>query len=118
MTPYKLLLKGGKKKLEEYIERAREDGLEIVLFTDQKVEIETKITVSTDEYPAALLNLPDRLKKTALTIYDLKYATAQEVADQTKRSRATESICLKQLVTMDMLKKETRGRKLYFYVEK
>jgi predicted transcriptional regulator len=48
----------------------------------------------------------------------LDHATAEEVADQTKRARAVESGYLNQLVLMGYVKKERRGRKAYFYVEK
>lgn len=65
-----------------------------------------------------LLSLPDHLRKTAVTISRLDNATAEEVAEQTKRARAVESGYLNQLVLMGYLKKERRGRKAYFYVEK
>ena len=45
-------------------------------------------------------------------------ATADEVAEQTKRARAVESAYLNQLVLMGYLKKERVGRKAYFYVER
>lgn len=65
-----------------------------------------------------LLSLPDHLRKTAITISRLGDATAEAVAEQTKRARAVESGYLNQLVLMGYLKKERRGRKAYFYVEK
>ena len=65
-----------------------------------------------------LLSLPDHLRKTAVTLCKLGQATADEVAEQTKRARAVESGYLNQLVLMGYLKKERRGRKAYFYVEK
>lgn len=65
-----------------------------------------------------LLSLPDHLRKTAVTICKLGRATAQEVAEQTKRARAVESGYLNQLVLMSYLKKERKGRKAYFFVEK
>ena len=65
-----------------------------------------------------LLSLPDHLRKTAVTICKLGHATAEEVAEQTKRARAVESGYLNQLVLMGYLKKERKGRKAYFYVEK
>ncbi len=65
-----------------------------------------------------LLSLPDHLRKTAITICKLGRATAQEVAEQTKRARAVESGYLNQLVLMSYLKKERKGRKAYFFVEK
>ena len=65
-----------------------------------------------------LLSLPDHLRKTAVTLCKLGEATAEEIAEQTKRARAVESSYLNQLVLMGYLKKERRGRKAYFYVEK
>jgi hypothetical protein len=65
-----------------------------------------------------LLSLPDHLRKTAVTLCKLDQATADEVSDQTKRARAVESGYLNQLVLMGYVKKERRGRKAYFYVEK
>ena len=65
-----------------------------------------------------LLSLPDHLRKTAITLCNLGQATAEEIDEQTKRARAVESGYLNQLVLMGYLKKERRGRKAYFYVEK
>jgi response regulator of citrate/malate metabolism len=65
-----------------------------------------------------LLSLPDHLRKTAVTLCKLGDATADEVANQTKRARAVESGYLNQLVVMGYTKKERRGRKAYFYVDK
>ena len=65
-----------------------------------------------------LLSLPDHLRKTAISLCKLGEATADEVAEQTKRARAVESGYLNQLVLMGYLKKERRGRKTFFYVEK
>lgn len=65
-----------------------------------------------------LLSLPDHLRKTAVTLCKLDQATAEEVAGQTKRARAVESGYLNQLVLMGYVKKERRGRKAYFYVER
>lgn len=65
-----------------------------------------------------LLSLPDHLRKTAISLCKLGEATADEVAEHTKRARAVESGYLNQLVLMGYLKKERRGRKTYFYVEK
>jgi hypothetical protein len=65
-----------------------------------------------------LLSLPDHLRKTAVTLCKLGQATAEEVAQQTKRARAVESGYLNQLMFMGHVKKERKGRKAYFYVEK
>jgi response regulator of citrate/malate metabolism len=76
-----------------------------------------------EELPEALdvmtlLSLPDHLRKTAVTLCKLEEATADEVAQQTKRARAVESGYLNQLVVMGYMKKERRGRKAYFFVNK
>jgi len=65
-----------------------------------------------------LLNMPDHLRKTAMTICRNGRATAEEIADQTSRARAVESAYLNQLVIMGYLKKERKGRKAYFYVDR
>ena len=65
-----------------------------------------------------LLSMPDHLRKTAMTVCRLGRATADEVAEQTKRARAVESAYLNQLVIMGHLKKERNGRKAYFFVDR
>jgi len=65
-----------------------------------------------------LLAMPDHLRKTAMTVCRLGRATAEEVAQQTRRARAVESAYLNQLVIMGHLKKERNGRKAYFYVDR
>ena len=65
-----------------------------------------------------LLNMPDHLRKTAMTICRNGRATAEEISEQTTRARAVESSYLNQLVIMGYLKKERKGRKAYFYVDR
>lgn len=65
-----------------------------------------------------LLSMPDHLRKTAMTVCRLGRATADEIAEQTHRARAVESAYLNQLVIMGHLKKERKGRKAYFFVER
>lgn len=65
-----------------------------------------------------LLSMPDHLRKTAMTVCRLGRATADEIAQQTHRARAVESAYLNQLVIMGYLKKERKGRKAYFYVDR
>lgn len=65
-----------------------------------------------------LLSMPDHLRKTAMTLCRLGRATADEIAEQTHRARAVESAYLNQLVVMNHLKKERKGRKAYFYVDR
>ena len=65
-----------------------------------------------------LLSLPDHLRKTAVTLCKLEEATADEVAEHTKRARAVARVYLNQLVIMGYMRKERRGRKAYFFVDK
>lgn len=65
-----------------------------------------------------LLSMPDHLRKTAMTVCRLGRATADEISEQTKRARAVESAYLNQLVIMGHMKKERKGRKAYFYVDR
>ena len=65
-----------------------------------------------------LLSMPDHLRKTAMAICRCGRATAEEIAGQTSRARAVESAYLNQLVIMGYLKKERKGRKAYFYVDR
>lgn len=65
-----------------------------------------------------LLSMPDHLRKTAMAICRCGRGTAEEIAVQTSRARAVESAYLNQLVIMGYLKKERRGRKAYFYVDR
>ena len=101
---------------------------------NDKVEIMIEIQKSTNNNPnnskaplslpeasldvMTLLSMPDHLRKTAMSICRCSRATAEEIAEQTKRARAVESAYLNQLVIMGYLKKERKGRKAYFFLEK
>jgi hypothetical protein len=65
-----------------------------------------------------LLSMPDHLRKTAMAICRCGRGTAEEIAVQTCRARAVESAYLNQLVIMGYLKKERKGRKAYFYIDR
>jgi len=65
-----------------------------------------------------LLSMPDHLRKTAMAVCRLGRATAEEIAQQTHRARAVESAYVNQLVIMGHMKKERKGRKAYFYVDR
>jgi predicted transcriptional regulator len=104
------------EKIKESLERLNEK-------MDVMIEIQKHGQRASPEIPdvldvMTLLSLPDHLRKTAVSLCKVGEATADEVAEQTKRARAVESGYLNQLVIMGYLKKERRGRKAYFYVEK
>jgi len=95
------------EKLEVIIELQKHDRKEALLpLTDIPLDVMT------------LLSMPDHLRKTAMSVCRSGRATAEEISQQTTRARAVESAYLNQLVLMGYLKKERKGRKAYFYVEK
>ena len=63
-----------------------------------------------------LLSLPDHLRTSASTIFELKEATADDVSEVTKKERAVESNYLNQLVRMGHVEKFRKGRKVYFRI--
>ena len=109
------------EKIEESLEKLN-DKIEIMIEI-QKNE-NTNNLRSPLQLPDAsldvmtLLSMPDHLRKTAMTICRCTRATAEEISDQTKRARAVESAYLNQLVIMGYLKKERKGRKAYFFIDK
>ena len=96
------------EKMEVFIELQKHDRRQDFMIQDLPEALDVM----------TLLSLPDHLRKTALAICKLGNATAEEVAEQTKRARAVESGYLNQLVLMTYLKKERKGRKAYFFVER
>ncbi len=71
---------------------------------------------------AALLGLPDHLRRTAMALHKTGRGTAEDVAGITGNSRSIESAYLNQLVRQGYVKRE-RGKlpgeapkKVYFYV--
>ncbi len=113
------------KKSSLVLEKIREDLEKL----NQKMEIILEIQKAGNQktipsLPDAsldvmtLLSMPDHLRKTAMTICRCGRATAEEIAEQTTRARAVESAYLNQLVIMGYLKKERRGRKAYFYIDR
>jgi hypothetical protein len=95
------------EKMEVMIELQKHDRKDLTPpLTDAPLDVMT------------LLSMPDHLRKTAMTLCRLGRATADEIAQQTQRARAVESAYLNQLVIMGHLKKERKGRKAYFYVER
>ena len=64
-----------------------------------------------------LFDLPIALRKTVMALYKLGEATAEELANETKRLRAVESSSANQLVRMGLLAKRREGREVYFFIE-
>jgi hypothetical protein len=110
------------EKIEETLEKLN-DKVEIMIEI-QKNGSNSNYQKSALSLPDAsldvmtLLSMPDHLRKTAMSICRCSRATAEEISEQTKRARAVESAYLNQLVTMGYLKKERKGRKAYFFIER
>ena len=104
------------QKIKESLDRLNEK-MEVIIEL-QKHSSKVNLDIPDVLDVMTLLSLPDHLRKTAITLCKLEQATAEEVAEQTRRARAVESSYLNQLIMMGYLKKERRGRKAYFYVDK
>jgi len=113
----------GKKPLQ-ILEKIRENLERLNEKMEVMIELQKHGRKDVQPFPEApldvmtLLSMPDHLRKTAMTVCRLGRATAEEIAQQTRRARAVESAYLNQLVIMGYLKKERKGRKAYFYVER
>jgi predicted transcriptional regulator len=107
------------EKIKENLERLNEK-IEVMIEIQRNGngKKETPLVTDASLDVMTLLNMPDHLRKTAMTICRNGRATAEEIADQTNRARAVESAYLNQLVIMGYLKKERKGRKAYFYVDR
>jgi len=97
---------GGKilKAQEEFLQRTTKQN-----HTDRTIKVEPDMVT--------LFSLPNALRKTAMALYKLEEATAEDLAKETKRLRAVESSASNQLVRMGFLNKRREGRKVYFYIE-
>ena len=63
---------------------------------------------------AELLQLPDHLRKTMITLSEMGQATAAELAEKTGRVRNLESSYLNQLERMGLIERFRKGRKVFF----
>jgi predicted transcriptional regulator len=105
------------EKIKENLEKLNEK-MEIIIELQKHERRELQPLPEAPLDVMTLLSMPDHLRKTAMTVCRLGRATADEIAQQTHRARAVESAYLNQLVIMGYLKKERKGRKAYFYVER
>ena len=108
------------EKIEESLERLNQK-MEVIIEIQKGSSDGQRVAVVTSDASLdvmTLLSLPDHLRKTAMVICRCARATAEEVAVQTCRARAVESAYLNQLVIMGYVKKQRRGRKAYFYVDR
>ncbi|MGB9756214.1 MAG: transcriptional regulator [Candidatus Bathyarchaeales archaeon] len=105
------------EKIRENLERLNEK-MEVMIELQKHSKKDAQIMPEAPLDVMTLLSMPDHLRKTAMTVCRLGRATAEEIAQQTHRARAVESAYLNQLVIMGYLKKERKGRKAYFFVDR
>jgi tRNA nucleotidyltransferase (CCA-adding enzyme) len=107
------------EKIKENLERLNEK-IEVIIEIQKNGNNrrDTQMVPDASLDVMTLLNMPDHLRKTAMTICRSGRATAEEISEQTTRARAVESAYLNQLVIMGYLKKERKGRKAYFYIDR
>jgi hypothetical protein len=105
------------EKIKENLEKLNEK-MEVMIELQKHGRKDIQPLPETPLDVMTLLSMPDHLRKTAMTVCRLGRATAEEIAQQTHRARAVESAYLNQLVIMGYLKKERKGRKAYFYVDR
>lgn len=105
------------EKIRENLEKLNEK-IEVMIELQKHERKETQTIPDATLDVMTLLSMPDHLRKTAMTVCKLGRATAEEIAQQTHRARAVESAYLNQLVIMGYLKKERKGRKAYFFVDR
>ena len=111
------------EKIEESLEKLN-DKIEVMIELQKSGSGNSESQRVSSALPDAsldvmtLLSMPDHLRKTAMAICKCSRATAEEIAEQTKRARAVESAYLNQLVMMGYIKKERKGRKAYFFIDK
>ena len=98
-------------KIEKRVDNMETKLTEMVIILDTMPEKTVQIAIgSADGF------LPDHLEKTKRAIKMLDRATASDVAEVTKRSRAVESTYLCQLQRMGLLAVERVGRTKYFRI--
>jgi predicted transcriptional regulator len=108
------------EKIEENLEKLNEK-MEVMIEIQKNGNGNQRSVPTLPDAPLdvmTLLSMPDHLRKTAMAICRCGRATAEEIAEQTRRARAVESAYLNQLVFMGYLKKERKGRKAYFFVDR
>ena len=101
------------KEINKKLERIAEvHTLILDALNRSKLDVSKKMPLDVD----ALLSLSDHLRRTVMVVGELGSATADQTAAQTGRTRAAESDYLNQLVKMGYLRKERKGRTVFFNV--
>lgn len=65
----------------------------------------------------SLLSLPKPLRLTAVALYKIDKATAEELSKETNRSVDLENACANQLVKLKYIKARKEDHKVFFYID-
>jgi len=82
----------------------------IDLLQQQTFQIQTQ-----DIQTSVLLEIPDHMRKSLITLLDKREATAEEISVETERSRSLESAYLNSLANWGYVKKNRKGQLVYYY---
>ena len=82
----------------------------IDLLQQQTFQIQTQ-----DIQTSVLLEIPDHMRKSLITLMEKREATAEEISDETERSRSLESAYLNSLTNWGYVKKNRKGQLVYYY---
>ncbi len=96
----------GKARAALTLDRAIQEILEALRRIEGKID---RIAA-----PARAAALPDRLRRTMMTLIELGEASASQVAEKTGRTRVAESAALNELVRLGFVGKRKVGRTVYF----
>ncbi len=81
------------------------DLLQRQTFQIQKEDIQTSV----------LLEIPDHMRKSLITLMEKREATAEEISVETERSRSLESAYLNSLSNWGYVKKIRKGQLVYYH---
>jgi len=102
------------KDLKELIKQTKELNAKVEKILQEREE------KNKETFPLSIpmmLALPDNLRQTVASLSKLKEASADEVAKETGRTRAIESMYLNQLVVLGYIRKRKEGHRVVFYLE-
>ncbi len=81
----------------------------IDLLQQQTLQIQTQ-----DIQTSVLLDIPDHMRKSLIKLMEKGEATAEEISDETARSRSLESAYLNSLANWGYVKKNRKGQLVYY----
>jgi DNA-binding transcriptional ArsR family regulator len=81
-------------------------------------EVELRSSPPVDDKMAMLLTVPDSIRKSLLAVSTLGSSTADEVSEITGRHRSIENKYLNELYRSGWLKRDRKGKKIFYSLKK